>query len=93
MFCDVCLPDGAPFPGDPRWVLRRNLERAAAKGFTFYVHPEIEFFLFRSSKAPEPLDQGSYFDLTPLDSAQDFRRQAIQTLEVIPCRRGNHSLR
>jgi glutamine synthetase len=83
MFCDVCLPDGAPFPGDPRSVLRRNLERAAAKGFTVYVHPEMEFFLFRSSKAPEPLDQGSYFDLTPLDSAQDFRRQAIQTLEAM----------
>ncbi len=83
MFCDICLPDGAPFPGDPRWVLRRNLERAAAKGFTFYVHPEMEFFLFKSSKAPEPLDQGSYFDLTPLDSAQDFRRQAIQTLEAM----------
>jgi glutamine synthetase len=83
MFCDIHTPDGAPFPGDPRWVLRRNLERAAAKGLTFYVHPEIEFFLFRSPTAPEPLDQGSYFDLTPLDSAQDFRRQAIQTLEAM----------
>jgi glutamine synthetase len=83
MFCDIQTPDGASFPGDPRWVLRRVLERAAAKGFTFYVHPEMEFFLFRSSRAPEPLDQGSYFDLTPLDSAQDFRRQAIQTLEAM----------
>ena len=83
MFCDIQTPDGAPFPGDPRWVLRRNLERAAAKGFTFYVHPEIEFFLFRSASAPEPLDQGGYFDLTPLDSAQDFRRKAIQTLEAM----------
>ena len=81
MFCDIVTPDGVPFPGDPRSVLRRNLERAAAKGFTFYVHPEMEFFLFRSSTEPVPLDQGSYFDLTPLDSAQDFRRQAIQTLE------------
>jgi glutamine synthetase len=83
MFCDIHTPDGAPFPGDPRWVLRRVLERAAAKGFTFYVHPEMEFFLFRSATKPEPLDQGSYFDLTPLDSAQDFRRQAIQTLEAM----------
>jgi glutamine synthetase len=83
MFCDIASPDGSPFPGDPRWVLRRTLERAAAKGFTFYVHPEIEFFLFRSSTSPVPLDQGSYFDLTPLDSAQDFRRQAIQTLEAM----------
>ena len=83
MFCDIHTPDGAAFPGDPRWVLRRNLERAAAKGLTFYVHPEMEFFLFRSAEAPEPLDQGSYFDLTPLDSAQDFRRQAIQQLEAM----------
>jgi len=83
MFCDITLPDGAPFPGDPRWVLRRNLERAAAKGFTVYVHPEMEFFLFKSATEPIPLDQGSYFDMTPLDSAQDFRRQAIQTLEAM----------
>jgi glutamine synthetase len=83
MFCDVMLPDGAPFAGDPRAALRRNLEKAQRMGFTFYVHPEMEFFLFRSSKAPEPLDQGSYFDLTPLDMAQDFRRQAIQTLEAM----------
>ncbi len=81
MFCDVAHPDRTPFPGDPRLVLRRNLERAAEKGFTFYVHPEVEFFLFRSPKSPEPLDTGSYFDMTPLDTAQDFRRQAIQTLE------------
>jgi len=83
MFCDIHLPEGLPFPGDPRFVLRRNLEKAAAMGFTCYVHPEMEFFLFRSSESPEPLDQGSYFDLTPLDSAQDFRRQAIQTLEAM----------
>ena len=83
MFCDIALPDGSPFPGDPRAVLRRNLERAREMGFTFYVHPEMEFFLFRSPTEPIPLDQGSYFDMTPLDAAQDFRRQAIQTLEAI----------
>jgi len=83
MYCDIRLPDGTPFPGDPRLVLRRNLERARAMGFTFYVHPEMEFFLFRSPHAPEPLDSGSYFDMTPLDNAQDFRRQAIQTLEAM----------
>ena len=81
MFCEVASPDGTAFPGDPRLVLRRNLERAREMGFTFYVHPEIEFFLFKSSNNPEPLDSGGYFDMTPLDTAQDFRRQAIQTLE------------
>ena len=81
MFCDIAATDGTPFSGDPRLVLRRNLEVAAAKGFTFYVHPEVEFFLFKGPHAPEPLDNGSYFDMTPLDNAQDFRRQAIQMLE------------
>ena len=83
MFCDIAAPDGTPFPGDPRLILRRNLERARAMGFTFYVHPEMEFFLFKSSTAPEPLDTGTYFDMTPLDNAQDFRRAAIQMLESI----------
>src|ERR1041384_1754599 len=56
MFCDIAAPDGTPFPGDPRLILRRNLERARAMGFTFYVHPEMEFFLFKTPNAPEPLD-------------------------------------
>ncbi|MFA5785474.1 MAG: glutamine synthetase family protein [Actinomycetota bacterium] len=81
MFCDVYTPSGVPFDGDPRWVLRRNLERAAERGFTFYVHPEIEFFLFKSATTPEPLDSGSYFDLTPLDVSSDFRRHVISVLE------------
>jgi glutamine synthetase len=83
MFCDIVTPDGATFPGDPRAVLRGVLERAREMGFTFYVHPEIEFFVFRSPDAPEPLDNGSYFDLTPLDSAQDLRRRTIQRLEAM----------
>ncbi|MCA1831820.1 MAG: type I glutamate--ammonia ligase [Actinobacteria bacterium] len=83
MFCDVTMPDGAAFPGDPRWALRRMLEKASSRGFTFYVHPEMEFFLFKSAKDPVPLDTGSYFDLTPLDMAQDFRREAINRLEAM----------
>lgn len=83
MFCDIALPDQTPFPGDPRLVLRRQLERAQRMGFTFYVHPEIEFFLFRSSTSTETLDRGGYFDMTPLDTAQDFRRTAIQRLEAM----------
>ncbi|MGH3440445.1 MAG: glutamine synthetase family protein [Nitriliruptorales bacterium] len=81
MFCDLTVPDGQPFAADPRQVLRRNLSRAAEMGFTFYVHPEMEFFLFPSSTDPSPLDSGTYFDMTPLDIQQDFRRQAINTLE------------
>jgi glutamine synthetase len=81
MFCDILTPDGEPFAADPRQVLRRNLQRASDLGFTFYVHPEMEFFLFADAHSTEPLDNGSYFDMTPLDIQQDFRRQAINTLE------------
>ena len=81
MFCDIYTPDGRPFWGDPRYVLRRNLERAGERGFTFYVHPEMEFFVFRSAQDPTPIDAGGYFDLTPRDVTQDLRRDAIEALE------------
>ena len=83
MFCDVKTPQGEPFVGDPRHVLRRNLQRAQDLGFTFYVHPEIEFFLFASADDPTPLDTGGYFDLTPTEMQSDFRREAIGTLEAM----------
>lgn len=83
MFCDIRTPHGEPFTADPRQVLRRNLGRAGDMGFSFYVHPEIEFFLFAGPDDPTPLDSGGYFDLTPMDVQQDFRREAIQTLEAM----------
>ncbi|MDQ3952226.1 MAG: glutamine synthetase family protein [Actinomycetota bacterium] len=81
MFCDIYTPDGRPFWGDPRYVLRRNLDRAGERGFTFYVHPEMEFFVFSSSEDPAPIDAGGYFDLTPRGVTQDLRRDAIEALE------------
>ena len=81
MFCDVYTPDGRPFWGDPRFVLRRSLDRAAERGFTFYVHPEMEFFLFKGQDDPSPIDAGGYFDLTPLDVTQELRRETINVLE------------
>ena len=82
MFCDILTPDGEPFEGDPRYVLKRNLKRAAEMGYTFYVGPELEFFLFRNAHGkPEVLDEGGYFDLTPLDIASDVRREVVLTLE------------
>lgn len=81
MFCDIANPDGTPFEGDPRWVLRRQLDRAQKLGFTFYAGPEMEFFLFGDSEHPDPLDRGSYFDLTPQDIGSEFRRHAIHYLE------------
>ncbi len=81
MICDITMPDGRPFEGDPRYVLRRTLKRAAAMGYTFYVGPELEYFYFKSASDPEPLDVGGYFDLTPLDVASDLRRETVLTLE------------
>ena len=86
IFCDLTTLDGTPFAGDPRQVLRRNLDAAAQRGYSFFVAPEIEFFYFGSgdpSVTPQPLDSGSYFDLTTADVASDLRRQTIQHLEAM----------
>jgi len=88
MFCDILLPDGAPSPTDPRHVLRRTLGRAAEQGFTFYTHPEVEFFLLRDRPVvggpmPRPVDDAGYFDLTPHEVSHDFRRTAIDVLEQV----------
>lgn len=82
MFCDVLKPDGTPYEGDPRWILKKNLKKAADLGYTLKVGPELEFFYFKSDTGkPESLDRGGYFDLTPLDMASDLRRDTILTLE------------
>jgi len=81
MFCDVMKPGGEPFEGDPRYVLKKNLKRAADMGFTFYVGPELEYFYFTDDKGTELLDQGGYFDMTPRDAATDFRRETVIFLE------------
>lgn len=83
MFCDILTPDGAPFEGDPRFVLRQNLKRASLMGYTYYVSPEIEYFYFKNSKCTEPLDDGGYFDQDPQDLATDLRRETVLTLEEL----------
>jgi len=81
MFCDILRPGGKPFEGDPRYVLKRNLQLAADMGFTYYVGPELEYFYFQDSKGTQGLDEGGYFDMTPLDAAADLRRETVLTLE------------
>ena len=85
MFCDIQMPDGSPSWADPRYVLRRALSKAAERGFTFYTHPEIEFFLLKNrptdGSEPIPIDNGGYFDMTSHDSAHNFRRDVIAALE------------
>src|SRR3990172_5569454 len=94
VFCDIQMPDGTPFEGDSRYVLRRNLKLASDLGYTFYVGPELEYFYFANSKTPEVLDTGGYFDLTPLDAATDLRRETVLTLEElgIPVEASHHEV-
>jgi len=82
LICDVVTPDGEPFGGDPRHVLRLALERMQAMGFdTFNVGPEAEYFLFRDDKGTETLDEGGYFAQTTMDAATTIRRDTIRALE------------
>jgi glutamine synthetase len=86
MFCDIENLDGSPFEGDPRQVLRRNLDVAREKGFTFFTAPEVEFFYFANgdpTSEPKPLDRASYFDLTTADVASDLRRRTLHMLEAL----------
>jgi glutamine synthetase len=94
IFCDIQMPDGSPFEGDSRYVLRRNLKRASDLGYTFYVGPELEYFYFANSETPQVLDTGGYFDLTPLDAATDLRRETVLTLEElgIPVEASHHEV-
>ncbi len=95
MFCDILTPDGEPYVGDPRYVLKRQLKEAGDMGLTFYVGPELEFFYFRSPEgAPEILDRGGYFDQTALDVASDLRRDTILALEDmdIPVEYSHHEV-
>jgi glutamine synthetase len=95
MFCDILEPEGSPYQGDPRWVLKKNLKRAAGMGYVLNVGPELEYFYFqRSTGKPETLDTGGYFDLTPLDVASELRKQTVTVLEElgIPVEYSHHEV-
>jgi glutamine synthetase len=86
MFCDILLPDGSPYTGDPRYALKRMLAKAAEKGYTYYTGPELEFFYFADNESPEIIDRAGYFDTTPLDKGADMRRETIFALEKMGIR-------
>ena len=95
MICDVLEPGGKPYWGDPRYVLKRVLSKAKDMGFDhYYIGPELEYFYFKDSKGTEVLDQGGYFDLTPLDEATELRRETILSLEAmgIPVEYSHHEV-
>ncbi|MFC2006916.1 glutamine synthetase family protein [Chloroflexota bacterium] len=83
MFCNIQRPGGQLFDGDPRYVLKRNLQRAADMGYTFYVGPELEYFYFKDVTGTKTLDEGGYFDLTPPDIAADLRLETVLTMEQL----------
>lgn len=87
MICDVLNPDKTPYEGDPRYVLKRALERAKKMGFDhYYLGPELEYFYFKNDDSTQILDKGGYFDLTTLDVASDLRRETVLALEKMGIR-------
>jgi len=83
MMCDIVTPDGSPFAGDPRYVLKRILEKIKQRGWTFYCGPEIEYFYFASPQNPTPLDQGGYFDYSTVNLGTKMRKAAATALEAM----------
>ncbi|RKX22720.1 MAG: glutamine synthetase [Candidatus Zixiibacteriota bacterium] len=83
MFCDITNPDGTPYAGDPRWILRKNLKKVNDKGWTFYVGPEIEYFYFEDKNGTKGLDQDGYFDYGTVDKGTIVRKKTVNALEEI----------
>jgi len=83
VFCDIKTPHGEPYEGDPRYVLRRIIERIEAEGYTPYMGPEIEYFYFKNSNKPEIMDRGGYFEFSTVEETTHLRKGAIVALEEI----------
>ena len=85
LICDIYLPDGRPFAGDPRYILKKVLNEAKDMGYSFFVGPECEFFLFHTDEEGRPIaktqEVGSYFDISPLDMGENVRRDIVLNLE------------
>jgi glutamine synthetase len=105
IICDVCTPEGSPFAGDPRLVLKKVLKQAADMGYSFNVGPECEFFLFQVDSNGNPTtathDEAGYFDLAPIDMGEEARRDICLTLEEMgfeieashhECAQGQHEI-
>jgi glutamine synthetase len=94
VFCDVLNRDYQPYEGDPRWVLRRQLKRAADMGLSFFIGPELEYFYFKDPETPEVVDEGGYFSVLPADLGNDLRKQTMRTLDKlgIPMEASHHEV-
>lgn len=83
MFCDITKPDDNPYEGDPRWVLKRNLQSIDEKGWTFNVGPELEYFYFENASDTKTIDQKGYFDFGSVDKGSTVRKATVSALEAI----------
>ena len=83
LFCDIQNPDGTPYPGDPRWVLKRALKKVQDRGWTYYIGPEIEYFYFESDQQPTVLDKSGYFDYGTVDVGTQLRKKTVAALEMM----------
>ena len=94
MFCDIQNPDGTPYEGDPRWVLKRTLQKVEDKGWTCNVGPEIEYFYFNSDEETGVLDRAGYFDYGTMDTGVRLRKKTVAALEMmdIPVECSHHEV-
>ena len=83
MFCDLKTPEGEPYEGDPRFVLKRNLEKISQKGYIFNTGPELEYFYFKDDRKTEVLDNVGYFDASVVSQGTIMRKRSIQILEKL----------
>jgi len=83
MFCDIQTPDGLPYDRDPRYILRKVLNKIEKNNWTFYTGPEIEYFYFENDRRPEFLDRGGYFDYGTVDIGTTLRKKTVNALESI----------
>ena len=83
MFCYISNPDGTPFEGDPRWRLKATIDELDEQGYGFNTGPELEFFYVnQESDSIVPYGSGGYFDLPPLDPAEDMKMETMMCLEA-----------
>jgi len=94
MFCDIQNPDGTPYEGDPRWVLKRNLKKIQDRGWTAYIGPEIEYFYFENDSETGILDRSGYFDYGTMDIGAQLRKKTVAGLEMmgIPVECSHHEV-
>lgn len=94
MFCDIYTSEGREYEGDPRYVLKRNLQVAKQLGYSYYVGPELEYFYLKAPADPTILDEGGYFDVTPVNVGTRLRKRTIFTLEQmgIPVEYSHHEV-